>query len=148
MVTKEWSERDRKFVTKDSGKREKHPTGAVRDIQEGKGRYDLISPFAIKRIAGVYERGSEKYADRNWEKGFVFSRCLNSALRHIFQYMMGMRDEDHLAQAAWNLMALLHFEETHPELDDMPHYVNEDKPVLRNWSSDPLKIKLQEEGDR
>jgi hypothetical protein len=111
------------FVTKDSGKREEMPTGSVRDSREGKGRFDLISPFALRRLAGVYERGSVKYADRNWEKGQKFSRCLDSALRHLNCFAMGWTDEDHVAQALWNLAAILHFQETgRTELDDMPHY--------------------------
>jgi len=112
---------------KDSGKREQHKSGAVRDKRTGKGRFDLMSPFALWRIAQVCEKGAVKYEDRNWEKGFPFSRVLDSAIRHIIQYMMGMEDEDHLAHGAWNLMALLHFEETHPELDDMPHYADQER---------------------
>jgi hypothetical protein len=111
---------DNIYVTKDSGQRESFDTGAVRDLQVGKGRYDLISFFALHRLAGVYERGAEKYEDRNWEKGIKASRCLSSALRHIAQYMMGMKDEDHLAQAAWNLFAVMHFEQTMPEMIDIP----------------------------
>ncbi len=111
------------FITKDSGAREEMPTGSVRDTREGKGRFDLISPFALRRLAGVYERGSKKYKDRNWEKGQTYSRCLDSALRHLNSFAMGWTDEDHLAQALWNVAAILHFQETgRTELDDMPHY--------------------------
>ncbi len=110
------------FITTDSGQRENFDSGMVRDTREGKGRYDLISPFALKRIADVYERGAKKYEDRNWEKGAPFGRFLDSAMRHIQQYMMGESDEDHLGQAAWNLMAVMHLEATHPELDDRPDY--------------------------
>lgn len=112
------------FVTKDSGTREEMPTGSVRDTREGKGRFDLISPFALRRLAGVYERGSRKYAARNWEKGQPFSRCLDSALRHLNAFAMGWTDEDHLSQALWNVAAIIHFQETgrSAELDDMPHY--------------------------
>lgn len=100
-----------KFVTKDSGKREEFKTGSKRDTREGKGRYDLISPIAIRRIAGVYERGAQKYGDRNWEKGQPLSRYLDSALRHTFQVLEGKVDEDHAAQAAWNLLAYIHTQE-------------------------------------
>ena len=116
-----------KFILKDSGQREEFDSGMVRDTQKGKGRFDLISPFALLRLARIYEKGSEKYDDRNWEKGAKFGRFLSSALRHIFQYMMGYKDEDHLAQAAWNLFAIMHLEQTHPELDDMPNYIKEEK---------------------
>lgn len=35
----------------DSGERQEFDTGAVRDIQEGKGRYDLIPPEPLMRLA-------------------------------------------------------------------------------------------------
>lgn len=110
------------FITKDSGEREAFASGMVRDTRAGKGRYDLITPIGLKRLADVYERGAAKYADRNWEKGAPFGRFLDSAMRHIQQYVMGESDEDHLAQAAWNLFAVMHLERTHPELDDRPDW--------------------------
>jgi len=77
-----------KFILKDSGDRQSFESGAVRDIQVGKGRFDLISPFALLRIARVYEKGALKYAARNWEKGMPYGRFIDSALRHITQYMI------------------------------------------------------------
>jgi len=110
------------YVLRDSGQREYFSSGMARDIRNGKGRFDLISPIALWRLAQVYEKGAAKYSPRNWEKGTAFSRFIDSALRHIVQYMRGMRDEDHLAQAAWNLFSIMHLESTHPEFDDIPKY--------------------------
>lgn len=111
----------RRYKTKFSGKKEKGETGATRDRREGKGRFDLISPFAMRRLAGVYERGAVNHGDRNWEKGILFTRHLDSALRHINQYMSREGGEDHIGQACWNLIAIMHFEETgRTELDDRP----------------------------
>jgi len=110
------------YITKDSGEREKYESGAVRDKRGGKGRFDLITPIGLRRLAGVYERGAEKYAARNWEKGMPMSRFLDSALRHLNQYAEGLRDEDHLAQAAWNVFAMMHFEELRPDLNDLADY--------------------------
>lgn len=107
------------FGLKDSGRRENFKTGAVRDTREGKGRFDLISPYALRRLAAVYEKGAVKYGDNNWQKGIPFARCIDSALRHIGQFQLGRRDEDHLAQAAWNLFAIMHLENTHPECNDL-----------------------------
>jgi len=113
---------------KDSGKREKFETGSQRDIRTGKGRFDLISPFALKRLAKWYELGSQKYGDRNWEKGQPLSRFLDSALRHLNDYHQGLEDEDHLMAAAWNIFAIVHGEEMitrsawPKELDDLPKY--------------------------
>src|ERR1044071_2233252 len=64
------------FVTKDSGERESFDTGAVRDTQDGKPRYDLIPPKGLKRVAEVYARGSVKYDDHNWRKGMPSSRFM------------------------------------------------------------------------
>lgn len=113
------------FDFKDSGQREQYEGGAVRDIRSGKGRFDLITPIALRRLAVVYEKGAGKYAPRNWEAGIPMSRCMDSALRHLNQYKEGLRDEDHLAQALWNVAAMIHFEEVRPDLNDLPRYVLE-----------------------
>jgi len=114
---------------KDSGERLTFASGAVRDTSKGKGRYDLLSPHAIFRLARVFEKGAEKYAARNWEQGMSISRLIDSGLRHTFQYLEGNRDEDHLAQAAWNLMAAIHMEEqirrglVDNQFNDLPNHV-------------------------
>lgn len=97
---------------------------AVREPTDGNGRFDLISPFALARLAKWYELGAKKYSDRNWEKGGIpFSRYLDSAFRHLNKFTMGLTDEDHLAAAAWNIFAILHFQELGElSLDDLPHY--------------------------
>lgn len=117
------------YITKDSGKRESFGTGAKRDTRIGKGRYDLIPPRPLKRLAGVYERGSVKYGDNNWRKGMPFSRFLDSAIRHIIEWKEREeddlpQDEDHLAQAVWNLWAIMEFEEANPELNDLYELAN------------------------
>jgi len=118
------------YEIKDSGKREQHSTGSVRDTREGKGRYDLLSPIALRRLAAHMEAGAAKYGERNWEKGQPLSRYLDSALRHTFQFLEGLRDEDHLTAAAWNLLAAVHTGEMVDRgllpaaLDDMLDYRN------------------------
>ena len=113
---------------KDSGERDIYEGGAQRDKQEGRGRYDLISPIALERLALVYEEGAKGKGERNWEDGVPLSRYINSALRHIQQYLRGMRDEDHITQAAWNLFGLIHTEDqcnygNLPQgLCDLPNY--------------------------
>lgn len=114
------------FNTKFSGKKNHYKGGATRDNNEGKGAYELISPFMIKRLAGVYERGAKNHGDRNWEQGVPFSRLLQSALRHTYQFLEGKRDEDHLGQAVWNLAAIMHFQGLGREdLNDLPDYERE-----------------------
>lgn len=115
----------KKPITKFSGIKDQYKTGATRDRRSGKGRFDLITPFMLSRLAGVYERGAVNHGDRNWEKGIPFSRLVDSACRHLNQYRQGLRDEDHIAQAIWNLACIIHFEEAGPyELDDLPRYTH------------------------
>lgn len=110
------------FGMVDSGKRVELKTGSHRERAEGKGRYDLISPIALRRLAIVMEKGAKKYATRNWEKGQPLSFYMDSALRHLNQHLEGQRDEDHLGQCMFNVMAMMHTEEQMPELDDLPKY--------------------------
>ena len=111
---------------KDSGHRKEYASGAVRDRPEGKGRFDLLEPELLFRLANHYEAGAKKYDDRNWEKGIPVSDCTNSALRHLTKFLAGQNDEDHLAAAAWNIAAIMRFEkEGDPKLLDLPRYQNE-----------------------
>ena len=131
------------FETKFSGTKDNYSTGGTRDKSQGKGRYDLITPIGLKRLAGVYERGAVNHGDRNWEKGLPMSRCMESAVRHIYQYLEGMREEDHLGQATWNLFAAMHVEDLikkgllPKELDDLPNFVNKEKKENNFESSEP-----------
>lgn len=96
---------------KDSGHRRQFVTGAVRDRAFGKGRYDLITPLGLRRIAKHYENGAVKYKDRNWELGMPVKEYVDSAIRHLFTYLAGDMSEDHLAAAGWNVLGAIHTEE-------------------------------------
>ena len=100
------------FIVKDSGNRERFATGAVRDTANDKPRPDLISPFFMMRLGEHLRKGANKYTEWNWAKGIQSSRCFASCMRHLMQYAMGKRDEDHLSAAAFNIMAIIHNEET------------------------------------
>lgn len=92
---------------KDSGRREAFATGSQRDSREGKGRYDLLPPRALREVAVHFEGGARKYGARNWERGQPLSRYLDSALRHSFAVLEGKTDENHAAAAAWNWLCFL-----------------------------------------
>jgi hypothetical protein len=100
-------------------------TGSVRSARvagckhEFPLRYDLLSPIAMRRIARTFGEGAVKYSDHNWRKGQPFSELVNHTLAHLFEFMSGDASEDHLAHAAWNLVALMHLEETMPEMNDL-----------------------------
>jgi len=95
----------------DSGKREEFDTGARRDTREGKGRFDLISPIGLRRLALHYENGAKKYGDDNWQKGMPLKRFIDSMLRHLNGYLEGDREEDHMAAVAWNAFSFMHISE-------------------------------------
>ncbi len=114
------------FIVKDSGKRQEFSTGSVRDIREGKGRFDLVPAIPIQRLAILYEKGAKKYGERNWEKGQPLSRFMDSALRHLNNYQCGDRVEDHITAACFNLFGFIYTEEMvkqgklPKELNDIP----------------------------
>jgi hypothetical protein len=116
----------------DSGERQEFGTGAVRDIQDGKGRFDLLPYYAITRLAQHFENGAKKYGDENWRQGIPLRRYLDSLLRHAFKVLSGSDDEDHLAAVIWNACCLLETQELikqgllPDELDNLP------KPVVQN----------------
>lgn len=116
----EWVEKDIEPSIKDSGERTQFASGAVRDMHEGKGRCDLLPMCVLLRLARHYENGCKKYGDRNWEKGIPAHSFADSAMRHMFKYMDGQTDEDHLIAAIWNLCGLAWTEEKHPDQMDIP----------------------------
>ena len=127
------------YITKDSGDHQQFETGARRDTQVGKGRYDLIPPQFLRalalaleqtgldpdvllgltlvpmgpflRQAALYGRGAKKYGPSNYLKGIPLSRTYNSLTRHAAKWAEGMDDEDHMAAVAWNAYALIATEE-------------------------------------
>lgn len=99
---------------------EKFNTGAVRENKTGKGRCDLLPMCALIRLSKHYEAGSADHGERNWEKGIPMHSFLDSAIRHLFKYMDGQTDEDHLCAAAWNILGAMWTEEKKPEMQDIP----------------------------
>jgi hypothetical protein len=99
------------------------PTGTAVKHDQDKLPMHLLSTEALEQIAAVLQFGAQKYESHNWRKGFVWSRPLSAALRHILAFNNGEdRDPEsnlsHLAHAACCIMFLLEFEKTRPELDD------------------------------
>lgn len=94
-------------------------TGSRRDADADAERYDLVSHHGMRRLAATYAEGAAKYDDHNWRKGQPYSVVMNHAVRHCYLWLAGHRDEDHLAHAAWGLFALMEFEATHPEMNDL-----------------------------
>lgn len=106
----------KKFVTKDSGKREEYYSGMKRDIQNGKPQFSLCLPKGQKyedtllyRWAMLMERGRDKYGWRNWELAESeeeLERFKASAFRHLIQWLTDADDEeDHAAAVLFNINA-------------------------------------------
>lgn len=104
----------------DSGNRRKFESGAVRDIQEGKGDMVSIPWESILRLSVHYEGGAKKYERWNFRKGIPVSSFIDSACRHLAKYQCGCDDEDHLAAAAFNILGAMLMENTRPEMQDLP----------------------------
>jgi hypothetical protein len=127
-VVEELEKHESVFETKDSGQRRHFDTGARRDVDTGKGRYDLISPLMVRRLAQLMERGAVKYGPDNWLLGMPLRQYLNSAFRHLEQVLEGAEDEDHEAAVIFNMMAFMHTRQRIldgklPEkLNDMPKW--------------------------
>jgi hypothetical protein len=102
-------------------------SGAHRDPNTTKGRYDLLSPLFMRRLAVHTQKGGVARGDRNWEKGMPMDAVLDSAIRHCYNYLEGDRSEDHLAAAAWNIMNLIHTEEQ-IERGNLPKKLSEGLP--------------------
>lgn len=98
-------------------------TGAAKGVKLA--RFDLIPVGPLTHLAELYGRGAAKYAERNWEGGYEWSKSYAAAMRHMTQFWAG-EDYDsetgapHLASAMFHMSAMLEFMETHPEFDDRP----------------------------
>lgn len=90
-----------------------------------KVRLDLLPVRPLIEIGMVLTYGANKYSPRNWEKGFVWSRPYAAILRHLFAWFGGQTNDpetgfNHLAHAMCEIMFLMEFSYTHPEMDDRP----------------------------
>lgn len=125
-------------VILDSGTRQNFETGAVRDIQAGKGRFDLLPGWALKRIAQHFEEGAKKYGDSNWKKGIPLRRYLDSAMRHLVAFSEGEQDEPHEVAAVWNILCLM----------QTKHYIDQGrlpKSLDDLWTENPVKMEQEQQ---
>lgn len=81
----------------------------------GKPRFDLIPPDALRDLAQLYEIGSRKYADRNWEKGMNWGKIQSSLMNHYTKWAKGEDYDDetgihHMIAVMWNAIALYHYQ--------------------------------------
>lgn len=86
-------------------------------------RFDLLPMEGLLAAAKIAYEGAKKYGEENWRQGMPCKTMLNHALKHITQYLLGDETEEHLAHAAWRLLASLECKKRWPELDeeDIPY---------------------------
>lgn len=126
---------------------EKHCKKEGLRFNKGKTRYDLVPSYAQEQYAKVLTKGSEKYAERNWEKGMKWSKVLASLERHLQAIKKG-EDYDketgllHSAHIMCNASFLTEYYKIYPQGDDRPHdYLRQPKigldidEVLADWVS-------------
>lgn len=94
------------------------------DRKDGKVRMDLLPWPELEKIAEVYTAGAKKYGDHNWENlENGYERYKGAMLRHLTEVEKGNAiDEDtgclHIAQVAWNAIAMVHFKLKEYEIPD------------------------------
>lgn len=94
--------------------------GGIREDVPGKGKYQFISTVGLRRLAQRYEYGYRKYgAAENYKKGLPTSECINSAMRHLVNYLEGDNSEDHLAAVAWNVFCVMEMEVKNSKWQDI-----------------------------
>lgn len=95
------------FTTKDSGQRREFASGMVRDTNEGKTLWHLVTRGPLlRRWAELLTRGAVKYSADNWMQAAgqeELDRFKESAFRHFMQWFNGERDEDHAAAVTFNI---------------------------------------------
>lgn len=83
------------------------------DRIDGKLRWDLMPLDCLNEIARVYTSGANKYGENTWQYlDNGYERYKGALLRHLYEDSIGNdTDEDtgciHLAQVAWNAIAML-----------------------------------------
>lgn len=92
-------------------------------------RYDLIPTKPLQEVARLYGVGANKYAERNWEKGYDWSLSYGALQRHANQFWSGEDfDEEtglsHMAAVVFHAFALMEFTMTNRERDNRPVCTN------------------------
>ena len=87
------------------------------------GDYKMIS--YLREVTKVLQHGAEKYDDRNWERGMLWSQCYNSGMRHLVALMSGKEIDaesglPHLSHFLCNVMFLVEYTKTCPQFDNRP----------------------------
>ena len=105
------------------GKKIKYKEATKHD--QNKIRLELLPPEMLFETGKILTFGAKKYGDRNWEKGFKWSRLFGALNRHIWAWWNGEdkdpeTNESHLSHAMCMLTFLLTHEKRKIGEDDRP----------------------------
>ena len=98
-------------------------TGATRSADAEEERFDLISPFFLRRLAVIMAEGAKSHGQDNWRLGIPKSVTFNHMLRHLNlwheEQITGKKigPDDHLCKVVFGCMAIAHYEAVGPELN-------------------------------
>ncbi len=86
----------------------------------------LLPIDALEAITEILDFGAVKYAPRNWEKGFNWSRLFRATLGHLFAWWMNRGPDpetgkSHLWHAGCCVLFLIAHELRAIGTDDRPH---------------------------
>ena len=88
-----------------------HPTGAIRESKEGKGKPHLVLAGFPRALAALSRHvDCELGRERNWEKGLPESSLIDSQFRHLMGYVSGVSEDSpeyNLTANVWNAMVML-----------------------------------------
>jgi dATP/dGTP diphosphohydrolase len=86
--------------------------------------YTLIPEAGHDEEALVYQIGAEKHGAESWREGIPWSKALSKMQRHLGKFLAGesrcpVDGQHHLGSVKFWCNALMEYEQTHPELDDI-----------------------------
>ena len=90
--------------------------------------WTLLPWDSVEEVLKTLHYGATKYEARNWEKGNSYNKYYAAAMRHMMAWHMGQDFDEgeselhHLAQASFNLLALLAWQMRGVGEDDRPNY--------------------------
>ena len=105
--------------------------GKKNDFLDKKLRWDLLPLKEIEDIVRVYTAGANKYGDNNWQHlDNGYQRYKAAMFRHLLEYEKGnVYDEEtgcrHLAQVAWNAIAMLYLSKNNKTLEALDKRISE-----------------------
>lgn len=100
---------------------EPNDAGVLGSLAVRPARRDLLPPVALERLGLNNELSALKYTDpeQPLREGFLLSKRIDSAKRHLEAVLMGKTDEDHIIHLLWNCMAIYHVSVVFPAKNDL-----------------------------